>query len=94
MRLHLSICAPDLEHQTLPSLVGGLWRSPAGLHAAAHVDDAWHFRALSSTVDLEAFNCSGRQAPADPGYWLDPVRQHSRWNGFRPRNCWSGMTGL
>ena len=77
------MCAPDRQHSPLSiPCRSGLWRPTADLHAAAHVDDAGHFQALSSTLLIwRALQLLLAGQTADPSYWLDPVRQHSRWNG-------------
>ena len=82
IRLHLSTCAPDREHSPLPSLVGavcGDLQQTSTLQLMLMTQGI--FRLCLQPADLEALQLLLAGQTADPSYWLDPVRQHSRWNG-------------
>ena len=93
IRLHLSTCAPDREHSPLPSLVGvvcGDLQQTCMLQLMLMTQGI--FRLCLQPADLEGLQLLLAGQTADPSYWLDPVRQHSRWDGAETRSCWSGMT--
>ena len=82
IRLHLSKCAPDRQHSPLPSLVGVVC---GDLHQTSTLQlmlmTQGIFRLCLQPADLEALQLLLAGQTADPSYWLDPVRQHSRWDG-------------
>ena len=82
IRLHLSACAPDRRHCPLPSLVGvvcGDLQQTSMLQLMLMTQGI--FRLCLRPSDLEGLQLLLAGQTADPSYWLDPVRQHSRWDG-------------
>ena len=82
IRLHLSTCAPDRQHSPLPSLVGvvcGDLQQTSTLQLMLMTQGI--FRLCLHPADLEGLQLLLAGQAADPSYWLDPVRQHSRWDG-------------
>ena len=82
IRLHLSKCAPDREHYPLPSLVGvrcGDLQQTCMLQLMLMTQGI--FRLCHQPSDLEGLQLLLAGQTADTSYWLDSVRQHSRWDG-------------
>ena len=82
IRLHLGTCAPDRRHCPLPSLVGvvcGDLQQTCMLQLMLMTQGI--FRLCLHPSDLEGLQLLLAGQTADPSYWLDPVRQHSRWDG-------------
>ena len=82
IRLHLSTCASDREHSPWPSLVGvscGDLQQTCMLQLMLMTLGI--LRLCLQPADLEGLQLLLAGQTASPSYWLDPVRQHSRWDG-------------
>ena len=82
IRLHLRAFAPDRESSPLPSLIGlvcGDLQQTCMLQVMLMTQGI--FRLCLHPADKEGLKLLLAGQTADPLYWLEPVRQHSRWDG-------------
>ena len=82
IRLHLNTCAPDRQHSPLASLVGvgcGDLQQTCMLQLMLMTQGI--FRLCLQPSDSEGLQLLLAGQTADQSYWLDPVRQDSRWDG-------------
>ena len=82
IRLHMSAFAPDRETSPLISLIGavcGDLQQTTTLQLMLMTQGI--FRLCLQPADVEGLQLLLAGQTADPCYWLDPVRQHSRWDG-------------
>ena len=82
IRLHLGTCAPDRVPSPLVSLIGavcGDLQQTSTLQLMLMTQGI--FRLCLQPADVEGLQLLLAGQTADSSYWLDPVRQHSRWNG-------------
>lgn len=82
IRLHLRAFAPDRERCSLPSLIGlvcGDLQQTCVLQVMLMTHGI--FRLCLQPADEEGLQLLLAGQTADPIYWLEPVRQHSRWDG-------------
>ena len=82
IRLHLRAFAPDRECCSLPSLIGlvcGDLQQTCVLQVMLMTHGI--FRLCLQPADKEGLQLLLAGQTADPLYWLEPVRQHSRWDG-------------
>ena len=82
IRLHLRVCARDRELFPLPSLVGvvcGDLQQTCMLQVMLMTQGI--FRLCLQPGDEEGLKMLLAGQTADPIYWLDPSRHHSRWDG-------------
>ena len=86
IRLHMSAYAPDQQHSPLPSLVGVACGDLQKTITLQLMLMTWPFRLCLHPADVEGLQPASGQT-ADPSYWLDPVRQYSRWDGSKTRSC-------
>ena len=82
IRLHLNASAPDLESSPLRSLIGlacGDLQQTCMLQVMLMTQGI--FRLCLHPADKDGLKLLLAGQTADPSYWLEPVRQHSRWDG-------------
>ncbi|MCB4406945.1 tetratricopeptide repeat-containing glycosyltransferase family protein [Synechococcus sp. MU1642] len=82
IRLHLNAFAPDRERSSLLSLIGlvcGDLQQTCMLQLMLMTQGI--FRLCVHPGDVEGLKLLLAGQTADPTYWLEPVRQHSRWDG-------------
>ena len=82
IRLHLATCAPEREPSPLVSLIGavcGDLQQTSTLQLMLMTQGI--FLLCLQPADVEGLQLLLAGQTADPCYWLDPVRQHSRWDG-------------
>ena len=82
IRLHLRTCLLDREHSPLTSLIGavcGDLQQTCMLQLMLMTQGI--FRLCLHPTDEEGLKLLLAGQAADPTYWLEPVRKHSRWDG-------------